>query len=118
MEKIDRSAFEDHFEVVIRCKNDKVERSVSLNGQEIYREWFGNTGEWRYGGGNFALDLFESRFRYPVFFRERTFDCLWKSPSPVEKGIRVILAKILRIQVYVVNRLFNRRSNRWKGHLK
>lgn len=97
-----RQDFDLHFEVKIYCKDKKVVRSVLLDGEIIYQEYFGSSTSWFYGGGNPVLDLFEKRFLHR--FKERENTCCYRCDiSGSGKGIRLVLSKLLHLQIQFFN---------------
>lgn len=105
--KKNRSDFDWNFGVIIRCRDNKVERIVALDGKTIYEEHFSSPTAWQYGGGNPVLDLFEKRFL--GFSKEREdISCYRCDISNGGKGIRRILSEILHLQIKFLNILFKR----------
>lgn len=111
MEK-DRTRFTHRMEIVIDHADRKVERTVTLNGEVIYREWFGSQTEWWYAGGNPVLDLLESRFIYRRSSDSTGIGRRWRDPLPVTKGLRRLIAGFMDFQIRLVNWLFKRRLKR------
>lgn len=111
MEK-DRTRFTHRMEIVIDHADRKVERTVTLNGNVIYREWFGSQTEWLYAGGNPVLDLLESRFIYFRSSDRMERGSRWKDPHPADKGLRRLIAGFMDYQIRLVNWLFKRRLKR------
>ena len=111
MEK-DRTKFTDRIEIVINHADRKVERTVSLNGEVIYREWFGSQTEWRYAGGNPVLDLLESQLIYVRGSDRMKRGSRWKDSHPTNKGLRKLIAGFMDYQIRLVNWLLKRRLKR------